>query len=38
MDNGTIMMPVELALTKTNAEFNESFDSDFFGDVTKVTN
>ena len=35
MDNGTVMMPVELALTKTNAEFNESFDSDFFGDVSK---
>ena len=35
MDNGSVQMPVELALTKTNAEFQESFDSDFFGDVSK---
>jgi len=34
MDNGSVQMPVELALTKTNAEFKETFESDFFGDVS----
>ena len=35
VDNGTLQMPLELSWTKTSSEFAESFDSDFWGDVSK---
>ena len=34
VDNGRIQMPLELAWTNTNSEFQESFDG-FWGDVSK---
>ena len=35
VDNGTLQMPLELSWTNTSSEFAESFDSDFWGDVSK---
>ena len=34
MDNGSIQLPIEIAYTKTNTEFRESFDG-FWGDVSR---
>jgi Fe(3+) dicitrate transport protein len=34
MDNGTVQLPIEIAYTKTNTEFKESFDG-FWGDVSQ---
>jgi len=34
MDNGSIQLPIEIAYTKTNTEFKESFDG-FWGDVSR---
>ena len=34
MDNGTVQLPIEIAYTKTNTEFRESFDG-FWGDVSR---
>ena len=35
VDNGSLQIPLELSWTRTSSEFAESFDSDFWGDVTK---
>jgi len=35
VDNGSIQMPLELSWTRTSSEFAESFNGDFWGDVTK---
>ena len=35
MDNGSIQLPIEIAYTKTNTEFRESFDG-FWGDVSRA--
>ncbi len=35
VDNGSLQMPLELSWTRTSSEFAESFDSDFWGDVSK---
>ena len=34
MDNGSFQLPIEIAYTKTNTEFRESFDG-FWGDVSR---
>ena len=35
VDSGSLQMPLELSWTRTSSEFAESFDSDFWGDVSK---
>ena len=35
VDTGSIQMPLELSWTRTSSEFAESFDGDFWGNVTK---